>query len=316
MRGTWTKGAVCMHITRRNFIRIATTAVASAAMVAALALAGCGSGSSTGAGSAASTAASATSTAGNVQLQIFAANSLQKALPEVQALYTKSHPNVTFADTQFEGSGTLVQKLAADSGAADLLITASTKTMDNAASNGSIDQDTRQDMFVNDLVIATPNNSDLQIDSVEDLATDKVSSFAIGEPNAVPAGKYALQTLKYYGLVTYDEASDGTVSNIVWADSVADKVNAGQDSVGKVATLIGSGDVQCGFIYTSDIYRNADKGIKLNYTTPAESHKAIKYPGAVVASSANADAARDFMNFCLTDPDALKIFSEYGFELA
>ena len=47
-----------------------------------------------------------------VELQIFAANSLTKAMDEAQELYTSQHPNVTFAPTQYEGSGTLVEMLA------------------------------------------------------------------------------------------------------------------------------------------------------------------------------------------------------------
>lgn len=304
----WRKGR--KMITRRKFTRTLLTGIASAVMVGSLALTGCGSSSSTAATSAAS--ATTSSSAKAVQLQIFAANSLQKALPEVQALYTEKNPNVTFADSQFEASGTLVEKLTSG-GTADVLITASTKTMDNAASGGTVDESTRADMFSNDLVICTKSGSTLQISSISDLATDKVSSFAIGDPNTVPAGKYALQALKSAGLVTYDEASDGTVSNVVWAASVASKVNAGADKVGTVASYVKQGTVDCGFVYTSDIYRY--DGIGVAFTTPADSHKAIKYPGAVCTSSSNPEVAADFLNFCLTDPDALKIFSEYGFEL-
>ena len=56
-------------------------------------------------------------------------------------------------------------------------------------------------------------------------------------------------------------------------------------------------------------------GIEVAYTTPADSHKTILYPGAVVKDSANAEAAADFIKFCLENADAQKIFSEYGFEL-
>jgi ABC-type molybdate transport system substrate-binding protein len=35
----------------------------------------------------------------------------------------------------------------------------------------------------------------------------------------------------------------------------------------------------------------------------------------VVKDSANAEAAADFIKFCLENTDAQKIFSEYGFEL-
>ena len=41
----------------------------------------------------------------SIQLQIFAANSLSKAMEEAQAAYTEANPDVTFADTQYKSSG-------------------------------------------------------------------------------------------------------------------------------------------------------------------------------------------------------------------
>ncbi|MDO4890391.1 MAG: molybdate ABC transporter substrate-binding protein, partial [Coriobacteriaceae bacterium] len=208
------------------------------AIVAAFALAGCGGSSSTSSSAAESSAASADA----VELNIFAANSLQKALPEVQALYTEQNPNVTFGDTQFEASGTLVQKLK-DGASADIFIAASKKTMDNAVANGNIDEATRTDMFTNDLVVCVQEGNDkVAVTDIKDLATnDDIKTIAIGEPNAVPAGKYALQALESAGLVTYDEAEDGTVENIKWDASIEGKINAGADKVGTVASYVKEG---------------------------------------------------------------------------
>lgn len=300
-------------------------------LIAALALVGCGNtsnASSSGAESSSAAASAAATESGSEaesgagadstgaaagELSIFAANSLQKALPEVQALYTAQNPEVTFADTQFEASGTLVTKLAEGAGA-DVLITASKKTMDNAVANGSVDETTRIDMFKNDLVVCVQEDSDVAVTSLEDLATDDaIESIAIGDPNVVPAGKYALQAFESAGLVTYDEDDAGAVSNVVWDESIAGKINDGADKVGTVASYVKEGTCTVGLVYTSDIYRY--DGIEVACTTPADSHKAILYPGAVVADSANAEAAADFIDFCLTDPEAQKVFSEYGFEL-
>lgn len=289
------------------------------ALIASFALVGCSSSndgdqmSSSDEGSTADMAAKADP----VELHVFAANSLQKALPEVQELYTKAHPEVSFADTQFEASGTLVSKLAGTDGQtqahADIFIAASTSSMDKADKNGSIDASTRLNMFNNDLVLAAATNSDLKVSDLADLGTDAVDSFAIGEPNAVPAGKYALQSLVSASLATSSQADDGTVS-YEWDASVADKVNAGAQKVGDVAEYVSSGNVQLGFVYSSDIYRY--DGIKAIYTVPADMHKAIVYPGAVTSDSANAQVAQDFLNFCMTDPDAQAVFQKYGFELA
>lgn len=297
--------------------RLQVLAVACAlALVSAFAFVGCSSsGSSSSSSSSNSSSSSSSESSETVELQIFAANSLQKALPEVQALYTEKNPNVTFKDTQFKASGDLVSQLKADANAADILITASTSSMDTASSNGSIDDSTRADMFLNDLVICAQEGSGITVDSVESLGTnDDITSIAIGEPNAVPAGKYALQSLETAGLVTYETDSSGSITNIQWDDSIASKMNAGADKVGTVASYVSQGQCDVGFVYTSDIYRY--DGIEVVYTVPDNYHKNIKYPGAVCKNSQNAEVAADFLNFCMTDPDAQQIFSEYGFELA
>lgn len=287
----------------KKTMKLVAAALACAALLAAMA--GCSSSSNTSSSSATSSAA-----ADKVELQIFAANSLEKALPEVQALYTKAHPEVTFADTQFKASGDLVSQLQADATAADVLITASTATMDKAVQNSSIDEGTRTDMFKNDLVVCAAESSNITVSSLDDLVGDSIKSFAIGAPASVPAGKYAAQSLASAGFLSLGE--DGTTMN--WQNpTVEEKCNAGADKVGTVASYVKEGQVDIGFVYSSDIYRYS--GIKAIYTTPADSHKAIKYPGAVTAQSAHAEAAADFLNFCMTDAGAQKVFSEYGFEL-
>lgn len=295
-------------------LRITALFALALALVAALALVGCGGADNAGSKAKEPEKTSEPVKADAVKLQVFAANSLQKALPEVQALYTKQNPEVTFSDTQFEASGTLVNKLAESSTAADILICASTSSMDKAVKNGSIDEATRADMFKNDLVLCAASNSDLKVSDVAELGTnDQITTIAMGEPNAVPAGKYALQTLVAAQLATSETAADGKIT-YTFDPSVAAKMNDGADKVGTVANYVASGDAQVGFVYTSDIYRY--DGIKVIYTIPADMHKAIMYPGAVAKDSDKAEAAKKFLDFCMNDPEAQKIFSQYGFELA
>ena len=239
-----------------------------------------------------------------VQLQIFAANSLERALPEVQALYTAAHPNVTFADTQFKASGDLVSQIEAGA-LPDILMTASSGSMDNAANY--IDASTRINMFGNDLVIARGVGSTIQINSLEDINNPAITSIAIGDADAVPAGQYANQVLNSIGLYSDASGKGGT-----YDPSFEPKV-ALASSVGNAAKYIESGDCQIGFVYSSDIFRFS--GIEVAFVTPADSHKPIVYPGAVLASSENAEVAADFLNFCLTDPEAQKVWSRYGFEV-
>ena len=253
------------------------------------------------------TAAETTEAAAEGALQIFAANSLEKALPEVQKLYTEQHPEVTFADTQFKASGDLVEQIKGGA-IVDLLITASKGTMDTAEEGKLIDADTRITMFNNDLVIVAAADSDVTIDSVEAVAADDIATIAIGDPATVPAGKYTCQALYNADLYTDESGADGEFDA-----SIADKVNLA-DKVGTCASYVSTGDCTIGFVYSSDVYRY--DGIKAIYTVPADMHKDIVYPGAVCTDAPNAEAALAFLDFCMTDPDALDIWSEYGFEVA
>ena len=242
-----------------------------------------------------------------VELQIFAANSLEKALPEVQALYTEQNPHVTFADSQFKGSGDLVTELQGGA-PADILITASASTMDNAIKNGNIDEDTRTNLFQNDLIIVKQAGSDIVINSLEDVKNEAITKIAIGDADAVPAGAYANQSLFTIGLYSDESGKGGAYEEAFGARVVV------QSSVGNVAKTVSTGDAQIGFVYTSDLYRY--DGIEQAFVIPGDTHKAIVYPGAVVANSENAEEAAKFLEFCLNDPDALKIWSQFGFEVA
>ena len=288
----------------------------SVALVAALGLFGC-SGSDTTEQKADEPAApqteqkapDAAEPAGDpVELQIFAANSLTKAMAEAEELYTQQNPNVTFGDTQYEASGTLNEMLGAGQ-YADILITASKGTMDDAVENGYVKEDTRQTMFNNDLVIVTKEGGDLagQDISLEDIAAGKYT-LAVGDEN-VPAGNYACQSLTTVG--GYIEPDGATGAE--FSATLQPKVTLG-GKVGDVCKYAESGEVDIAMVYTSDVYRMG--GVSICSVVPNDTHKAITYPGAVCTESKNAEAAQAFLQWCMTDEDANQIWEKWGFELA
>ena len=287
-------------VSRRGFVSL------SAVAAAGLGLAGCsGNKTSELAGSDAGSAKASFKKA--VELQVFAANSLEKALPEVQEFYTEQ-TGTTFADTQFKASGDLVEQMRAGA-TVDVLITASKGTMDDAETAELVDAGTREDMFVNDLVIIRAEGSDTKVEAIADVVNlDGKGTIAIGEPNTVPAGKYANQALASVGLYTGTEGDDGE-----YVPEIADKV-ALADKVGTAASYVSTGDCVAGFVYSSDIFRY--DGIEEAFVCPEDSHKPIVYPGAVAESSEHADEAKAFIDFCLTNKKAQKIWAKYGFELS
>lgn len=279
-------------VSRRSLVAFGLTALFAGT------LAGCGAKPADTADTAGSTPAKA------VELQIFAANSLEKAMPEVQALYTEK-TGVTFADTQFKASGDLIEQIRAGA-QVDALITASKGTMDDAVAGGLVDEATRLDMFVNDLVVVKAEGSDAEIASLENVKNIE-GKVAIGDAVTVPAGKYANQALSTIGLYTGAAGDDG-----VYAPEFADRV-ALADKVGTAAKYVSTGDATIGFVYSSDIFRY--DGIEQAFVCPEDSHKPIVYPGAVAASSEHAKAAADFLDFCMNDAEAQKVWAKYGFEL-
>ena len=307
-------------------MRIVTASVCALALAGSFAMFGCSSNTETAEEPKAQEQAAASDSmmgeqvgaepaepAEQVELQIFAANSLEKALNEVQALYTEQ-TGVTFADTQYEASGTLNEMLGGGA-TADIEITASKGTMDTAVKEGYVDEGTRFDMFTNDLVIVAGTDSAIEEMTLEEAASGKYK-IAVGDDN-VPAGNYAKQALSTVGAWIDDEGTVGPESDgkggTFEGTPLAGMVTEGK-SVGDVCSYANTGDVDLAFVYSSDVYRFGN--VKIVGTVPADACKAIVYPAAVCAETDNADAAQAFLDWAVSDEDALKIWQEWGFELA
>lgn len=263
--------------------------------------------------------ATAAPAASGVTLQVFAANSLSKAMDEAQALYTEQ-TGVAFADSQYLSSGDLNAELEAGA-YADIEITASKKTMDDAEEAGYINPDTRFTLFVNDLVMVTAADSDIESVNFEDIASGDYT-VGIGD-DSVPAGNYTNQSLSTIGCFNDPEGATGADSTGKAGDAGDAAAYAGTplegkyvlaDSVGNVCSLAETGQVDIAFVYTSDVERFG--GVKVVGTVPADVHKNITYPAAVCAQSTNSADAMAFLAWCATSPDALEIWQKWGFELS
>ena len=242
-----------------------------------------------------------------VELQIFAANSLSKALDEVQALYTEQHPEVTFADTQYKASGELVEMLKAGS-SADIFISASKGKMDDAVAASLVNDATRFDMFTNDLVMVTGEHNEKVPEGLTlEQAVSGEYVICLGD-ESVPAGNYACQALSTVGAYSDVSGKGGTFTG-----AVADKVVL-DTSVGNVCKHAESGDVDISFVYSSDVYRFG--GVKTVSVIDDDAHKAIVYPAALTADTAHADTAQAFLEWAVSDPSAIAVWQKWGFELA
>ncbi|WP_165045054.1 MULTISPECIES: molybdate ABC transporter substrate-binding protein [unclassified Adlercreutzia] len=307
-------------------LRVMLATGCAVAMVGSFALFGCSSNEAAEEQPASNQAAEQTAAepTEQVELQVFAANSLKKAMPEAMALYTEAHPEVTFADAQYLSSGDLNAEL--EGGAyADILISASKAKMQDAIDADLADGDTMSTMFMNDLVIVAAEGSELaeQYGADQNFTLEQAGSgdytVAIGD-DSVPAGNYANQALSTIGSFNAADGKTGADTNGKAGDAdgyadtpLAGKVNL-QAKVGDVAAQVSSGSVDLGFVYTSDVYSN--DGLVVIGVVPADTHKDIVYPGAVTTQSEHVDAAKAFMEWCATDPAAIAVWQEWGFALA
>ena len=299
-------------------LRIVVAAVCAFAMVGAFALTGCSSNNSSSTeqkSDATQTEQAADNNKEQVELQVFAANSLSKAMEEVEAAYiADGRTNVSFADTQYKASGELNEMLGAGS-YADLLISASKGSMDTAAEKGYVDSSTRVDMFKNDLVMVSKEGTDLKDVTLQDIADGKYT-FCVGD-ESVPAGNYACQSLSTVGVYLPPASDEGKTGKDIsgkggtFADGYAPVLDT---SVGNVCKHAQSGDVDVAFVYTSDVYRFG--GVQIVGTVPADTHKNIVYPGAITSNCKNTEATQEFLDWCLSSDKAQEIWQKWGFELA
>ncbi len=225
-----------------------------------------------------------------VTVTVSAAISLKDALDEIAKLYEAKHPNVTIS-YNYGGSGTLQHQI--EQGApVDIFFSAAEKQMDDLKSEHLILLATRHDIVRNSLVLVTPANSDV-VKTFSDLAKPAVKTIALGEASTVPAGMYARQTLQHLGLF------DAIKGKVVYAKDVR-----------QVLTYVETGNADAGLVYRTDAL--ASKKVRIAATAPEDSHDIIVYPVAVLNTTKNEAAARDFAGF-IGGPEARPIFNKYGF---
>ncbi|MDZ8187768.1 MAG: molybdate ABC transporter substrate-binding protein [Nostoc sp. ChiSLP02] len=221
---------------------------------------------------------------------VSAAASLKDALEEIKPLYqqSKSNVNITY---NFGASGALQQQI--EQGApADIFISAGKKQVDALEQKGLLLPGTRANLANNRLVLVVAQDV-VGVTSFYNLTDEKIKKIAIGEPRSVPAGQYAEQVLKKLKL--YDRLK----SKLVFANNVR-----------QVLAAVETGNAQAGLVYATDA--KISKKVKVVVTADEKYHSPIVYPLAVLKSSKNPSAAKEFVQF-LSGPQAKDILKKYGF---
>ena len=224
------------------------------------------------------------------EITVSAAISLKDALDEIAHLYSTEHPN---AEVHFNlgGSGTLQRQI--EQGApVDIFISASPKEMDSLQSQALLLPDTRKDLAQNSVVLIVPAGSS-SISGFQDLTKAAVKTVAVGEPQTVPAGKYAQEVLTHFGIF----------------DQLKPKLVLAKD-VRQVLTYVETGNADAGIVYATDA--KISKKVTVVATAPEDSHSPVVYPAALIKSSKNPGGAKTFLEF-LGGEKARAVFQKYGF---
>lgn len=229
------------------------------------------------------------------KITVFAAASLTNALTEVGQKFYQQHKSKTVFS--FASSSTLARQIA-QGAPAQVYLSANQKWMDYLAENDAVARDSKVTLLRNSLVLIAPSSAspaNITIDNNWQLGESlKSGRLAVGDPDHVPAGRYAKQALSYLNL---------------WQQ--AEPLLARANSVRGALALVERGEAPLGIVYSTDA--QLSKAVALVDTFPENSHNPIEYPLALVNKQPT-EGAKAFYQFLQTQ-DAKAIFSKYGFKV-
>lgn len=242
-------------------------------------------------------ACSAISFSAQGKITVFAAASMTNALQQIADEYSKQQANqaenpISFS---FASSSTLARQIT-EGAPADLFVSADQKWMDFLAEKKAIDESTRFNLAGNILVMIAPANSKIEkVDLSNDKWHDHLAGnfLAVGDPEHVPAGIYAKTAFTH--LKQWD---------------ALEKRLARTDNVRKALLLVEKGEAPLGVVYQTDAAASNGK-VKIVAVFPADSHKPVEYPVALIKDRNNAET-KAFLDYLKTDT-AKNILKQQGF---
>ena len=224
-------------------------------------------------------------------IMVFSAASLTDVLNEIVDSFEVKY--AVKVKTNMASSGTLARQIE-QGGQPDIYISASKKWANYVDSLGYIQQGFKSTIAKNHLVLIAPHSSIIQASSI-DSTLDFISlvgknRLSIGDPAHVPAGRYAKQSLEYYG----------------WYSKLDDKILPAKD-VRSALMVVEMEEAPMGIVYKTDALKS--NKVKILNTFPENSHKPIMYVSGVIN---NNQIAKDFYKYLLADETKV-IWEKYGF---
>lgn len=223
---------------------------------------------------------------------VFAAASLTNAITDLgNTFFEKTAGKIM---PSFAASSALAKQI--ENGApANVFASADEAWMDYLSGKGLIVRGSRHELLQNRLVIIAPPGSSTRVEVkagfplAQGLGDGRL---AVGDPDHVPAGKYAKTALQNLG---------------VWSEVEGKLARA--DNVRAALALVERGECPLGIVYATDAA--VSKRVRVVGTFPEGSHPPVTYPVALVTGK-DTPAARRFLDF-LKSHQAKTVFEKHGF---
>ncbi|WP_283176191.1 molybdate ABC transporter substrate-binding protein [Gemmobacter sp. 24YEA27] len=228
------------------------------------------------------------------EVVVFAAASMKNALDEVAAKFQEETGNTVVIS--YAGSNALAKQII-EGAPADIFISAAVNWMDEVEKAGLVVEGAREDLLGNTLVLVAHGKDAAPVEIGEGfdlkalLGDEKLAMALI---DSVPAGQYGKAALEHLGQWG---AVEGSVAQ-------ADNVRA-------TLALVAQGEAPYGIVYATDAV--AEDNVTVVGTFPADSHKPIVYPAALLTGAADA-ADRAFYE-ALSGDEADRNFAAEGFSI-
>lgn len=228
-------------------------------------------------------------------LIVFAAASLQNVVDDLGRLFAQDQPVELVYN--FAGSNTLAQQINA-APAADVFLSANVHWVDFLGQADRLVEGSRRNFVSNRLALISRHDAPFAITDPRQLSKMDFSFFALANPDAVPAGRYAkafLQSVK-------------VVDHSLW-EIVEDRIAPTPD-VRAALGLIESDPAIIGIVYRTDAATSSR--VTIQYEIPPQLQQPIIYCAAAVKGRYDNILARRFLDF-LGSPQAQVVFTTHGF---
>ncbi len=227
----------------------------------------------------------------NREVVVAAATSLRKVFPALIEAFNRAFPGIRVTAT-YGASGELARQIEGGAGV-DLVIVAAKDPIDRLAAAGHVDEKEARVVATNELVLIGPTGGPKLTFQTLASALPPGEKIAIGEPGAVPAGRYAREALEKLGL---------------WK-ALAGRVVFG-GNVAAVLAYVDRGEVSAAIVYRTEV--PGVKGIEVLDGGKGQWAPRPEVWAAVTTKARAAADARSLLDF-VASPAGQRILASYGF---